>query len=596
MMKKNLDLSIIILLFGVFNLISCSDFLETKPLTEYSDVDVWESADPNLIQSFLSEMYLEVEHGFEKYPTSVYVDEADARANTGILNTNSGGDSPTSGGYWHQWPKIYKEVRNCNIALKNLDRSPVDEILKARFRGEALFLRAMYYHQLLKLYGGVPLITEAYGLSDDFLVPRSSFSDCIEFIVKDCDEAAKLLPLSYSGSDLGRATKGAALALKSRVLIQAASDLHHNIAKIFPDYKNPELLGYTSGNQADRWKRAKQAAKDVMDLGIYDLYKKYPSSPEEAAKNCQNLFLSYGNEEDIFLRYFRPDWWQGVNTCPLQLYYPNGFGGRGNNAPLGNLVDAFEMMDGTPFDWNNPKHSINPYVNRDPRFYAFIIYNGSKVRDMGRDASLLTIDPTSTLQTGRYEKWDPETNSKTIIHGLDTRQSSVRPAEAGFTGYYIRKMMDPTIDGWFFAQDIPWRYFRYVEILFNYAESCIELGEDVEAQKYLNMIRKRAGMPDITDTGKTLLGRMRNEKRVEMMYEDQRYYDVRRWILGDYAYNDCYAADILYPLLNDKTTSKVPIITHKVFQKRRWNNKMYFRPIYHDEILRNELLMQNPDY
>lgn len=587
---------IIISLIGSISIISCSDFLETKPLTEYSEVDVWESEDPSLIEAFISQIYIEVEHGFEKFPTSVYVDEADARANTGVLNVNRGGDSPTTSGYWHQWPKIYQAVRYCNIALENLEKSPINEDLKSRFRGEVHFLRGMYYHQLLKLYGGVPIIKQAYTLSDDYLVPRNSFSECVDFIVEDCEVAASLLPEEYTGSDLGRATKGAAMSLKSRVLTHAASDLHHNISTIFPSYKNPELLGYVDGNQQERWKKAKAASKDVIDLRLYDLFKKDPASFEEAAQNCQNLFLSYGNEEDIFIRYFRPDWWSGVNTGPLQLYYPNGFGGRGNNVPLGNLVDAFEMNTGIPFSWDNPEHASDPYLNRDPRFYAFIIYEGSQVRDMGRDASLLSKDPTSTLQVGRYERWNSNTNSVTIEYGLDTRQSSVRPSEAGFTGYYLRKMMDPTIDGWFYAQDIPWRYFRYTEILFNYAEACIELGEDEEAQKYLNMIRNRAGMPDIKDTGDTLRDRMRNEKRVEMMFEDQRYYDVRRWMIGEEAYSKCYAADVLYPLLDDKTTSIEPIISHEVFQERNWSDKMYFKPIYHDETLRNNLLVQNPDY
>ena len=583
-------------LFVLFLAYSCSDFLETKPLTEYSDVDVWESEDPSLIEAFISQIYIEVEHGFEKFPTSVYVDEADARANTGVLNVNRGGDSPTSGGYWHQWPKIYQAIRYCNIALANIERSPIDENLKNRFKGEVHFLRGMYYHQLLKLYGGVPIIKQAYSLTDDFIVPRNTFSECVDFIIEDCEIASTLLPETYTGSNLGRATKGAAMALKSRVLIQAASDLHHNIKTLFPTYSNPELLGYVDGNQTERWRKAKEAAKDVINLGLYDLYKKNPNSLEEASKNCQNLFLSYGNEEDIFIRYFRADWWSGVNTGPLQLYYPNGFGGRGNNVPLGNLVDAFEMNTGEPFDWNNPVHSSNPYSDRDPRFYAFIIYEGSKVRDMGRDASLLSKDPSSTLQVGRYETWKSSTNSVVIEFGLDTRQSSVRPAEAGFTGYYLRKMMDPTIDGWFYAQDIPWRYFRYTEILFNYAEACIELGEDAEARTYLNMIRKRAGMPNIADSGDALRDRMRNEKYVEMMFEDQRYYDVRRWMLGEEAYSDCFAADVLYPLLEDRTTSKVPKISHVVFQKRDWVDKMYFKPIYNDETLRNKLLVQNPGY
>jgi len=596
---KNTRIVIKILLMGifVFSVIACNDdFLETKPLTEYSEVDVWEGEDPGLMLSFLADIYLDVEHGYEKYPPAIYVDESDARAYTSALNVNNGADSPTTGGYWNQWQGKYKQIRNINIALENIDRSPIEEELKNRIKGELHFLMAMYYHHLVRLYGGVPIIEKTFKLNDDFLVPRNTFSECIEFVVDHCDKAAALLPLENSGSDQGRGTKGAALALKSRVLLHAASDLHHRISQIFPGYGNPELIGYTSGNQAERWQAAKTAAKAVIDINKYSLYKAVPAANDNISQNYIDQFLSYNNEEDIFIRYFTPEWWQGVNTCPLQLWFPNGFGGRGNNAPLGNLVDDFEMTDGTPFDWNNPEHAAAPYQNRDPRFHAFVIYEGSFVRDIGREESLLARDPTSTLQVGSFEKWDPVNNKVVIEWGLDTRKSGVRQNEACFTGYYLRKFMDHRIDGWFYAQDIPWRYMRYAEIIFNYAEACIELGQEDEARNYLNMIRKKAGMPEITESGSALKERFRNEKRIEMAFEDQRYYDVRRWAIGAEAYGPCYAADVVYKLREDKTTSSVPIIKHKVFQTRSWKNKMYFKPVFYNEILRNELLIQNPEY
>ena len=596
---KNLKLLFIRLPLVIcfLSIISCDDsFLETKPLTEYSEIDVWQGEDPGLMLSFIAEIYLGVEHGYEKYPPAIYVDESDARALTTALNTNNGADSPTTGGYWNQWEAKYKQIRNLNIALENIDRSPIDQALKDRIKGELHFLTAMYYHHLVRLYGGVPIILKAFKLNDDFLVPRNTFEECINLIVDECDKAAALLPLEYSGSDKGRATKGAALALKSRVLTHAASDLHHRISEIFPDYEHPELIGFTTGDQTARWQAAKDAAKAVIDMNQYSLYKSDPAPGDPISQNYIDLFLSYDNEEDIFIRYFRADWWNGPNNCPLQLWFPNGFGGRGNNAPLGNLVDDFEMIDGTPFDWSNPAHAAEPYKNRDPRFHAYIIYEGSKVRDMGRDAALITRDPTSTLQVGSYETWNSATNKIVIVWGLDTRKSGVRQNEACFTGYYLRKFMDHRIDGWSFAQDIPWRYFRYAEVLFNYAEACIELGEDAEAREYLNMIRRRAGMPDITESGDALKTKFRNEKRIEMAFEDQRYYDVRRWAIGSDAYGPSYNADVLYRLLPDKTTSTVPVIQHKVFQTRSWKNKMYFKPVYHSEMLRNELLLQNPDY
>ena len=123
----------------------------------------------------------------------------------------------------------------------------------------------MYYHQQVSYFGGVPLITKAYLLTDDFTVPRDSYADCVKFISEECDIAAGLLPDRNTNVDNGRATKGAALALKSRVLLYAASDMHDNAAD-FSTFSNPELLGYTSGSQADRWKAAKDAAKAVIDF------------------------------------------------------------------------------------------------------------------------------------------------------------------------------------------------------------------------------------------------------------------------------------------------------------------------------------------
>ena len=574
---------------------SCNtDFLETIPLTEYSEIAVWQGEDPNLMESFLARIYHQIEHGFEKFPSNVYVDDGDARANAGILIANSGGDSPLTTGYWDQWSQVYTAIRYCNIALENIGRSPVDDDIKNRLTGEAHFLRGMLYHHLVRLYGGVPLVKNSYKLSDNFILPRNTFAECIEFIASECDLAAELLPLAHSGNNVGRATRGAALALKSRVLVHAASDLHNSA--IFPGYSTPELISYTSGSRDGRWIAARDAAKAVIDLDIYRLYKGEPSPTDSISKNYADLFLSYGTDEDIFLRYFLANWWRRVNDNPLQLYFPIGFGGRGNNVPLGNLVDAFEVADGSKFNWNNPAHSTRPYQNRDPRFHAFIIYEGSAVRDMGRDETFIALDPTSRLQVGQYERWDALQNKKVIQYGVDSRKGPIRPHEASYTGYYIRKAMDTRIDGWKYAQDIPWRYIRYAEVLFNYAEACIELGEEDEARKYLNMIRKRAGMPDITDSGIALKNRFRNEKRVEMMFEDQRYYDVRRWAVGSEAYGPAYAADILYSLNNDHTTAIVPIIKHVVFQTRAWKNKMYFRPIPNSEMLRNNLLIQNPEY
>src|SRR5690606_23003404 len=243
---------------------SCStDFLETKPLTEYSELDVWEGDDPALMELFITKIYTDIEHGFTKYPSATFVDESDARGYANTLNHNNGNDNSTTTFYWHMWSRLYKLIRYANIAIENIDRSPADEALKNRLRGEAHFLRAYHYHQLVKLYGGVPIIKETFTLSDNFELPRNSYSECIDFIVDECEKAADLLPLEYNGNDIGRATKGAALALKARVLVYAASDLYHKTNEIFPAVPHPELLGFIDGNQINRWQAAKAAAKAV---------------------------------------------------------------------------------------------------------------------------------------------------------------------------------------------------------------------------------------------------------------------------------------------------------------------------------------------
>ena len=148
----------------------------------------------------------------------------------------------------------------------------------------------------------------------------------------------------------------------------------------------------------------------------------------------------------------------------------------------------------------------------------------------------------------------------------------------------------------FYYQTVTWRFFRYAEILLNYAEACIELGEDAEACRYINMIRHRAGLPDINLTGDTLKEAYRHERRIELCFEDHRFFDVRRWVIGPEAYHPVTRAIVVYPLNPDHTTATEPTIRHEVWEQRAWNDKAYFLPILRDEMDKNSLLIQNPGY
>jgi starch-binding outer membrane protein, SusD/RagB family len=278
---------------------------------------------------------------------------------------------------------------------------------------------------------------------------------------------------------------------------------------------------------------------------------------------------------------------------------PNGYNNWGGNTPIQQLVDDYEMMDGTKFSWSNPQHAAAPYVNRDPRFYATILHDGSPWKP--RPSSSAGLDPFNQIQTGTYDG----------KAGLDTRQSAVENWNGTRTHYYTRKFIDgnPALpDNQSAAQTIPWPFIRYTEMAFIYAEASMELGNETEARLWLNRIRFRSGMPAISDAGPALRTRLHNERRIELAYEEHRYHDARRWMIGEQLGRPIQAISVTATLKPGKTAHNpyrydpdVYNYTYTVFNNtenelRVWRDKMYFRPLSRDEINRNSKLVQNPGY
>lgn len=573
---------------------SCSDLLNTKPETEFTSSDIW--SDPALAESYINRIYDEVPWGVARNAGNV--DESRSRSGAGY-NVNNALITADNSGFGN-WGGNYSSIRKANKFLANVANidfggAESDGVsLKDRMTGEVHFLRAYFYFNLASYLGGVPIITEVYELDDtEYKVPRDSFADVIDFIVQDLDKAASLLPETNSGGNKGRASKGAALALKSRVLLYAASDLHNpqENGSITSGYSNPEYLGYTEGDPTARWEAARDAAKAVIDMGVYSLYKPNPASAEEATKNYGDLFTSQDSPEDIFVRYRSVSLSEGYNGWAIA---PNGWYGNAGVGAINELVDAYRMADGSKFDRNNPAHTNEPYNNRDPRFKASILYEGNEYRP--RPADLVKYDPVGVGQFGTWEKWDSENNEMYKVYGLDTRNSIANSWNGNRTGATMLKFLDKTVDIQKGNQDLTWRYIRYSEILLNYAEASIELGDEAEARKYLNMIRQRAYMPDITATGEDLVEEYRNERRIELVYENKRFFDVRRWMIGPQAYHDVHGVNIVYELQEDKTTAETPTITPIKIMDGKWEDKMYFFPISRDEMNRNDKLVQNPGY
>lgn len=600
-MKKLLY--VLVIAITLSQIVSCKKDLNITPVDQFSDASVWK--DPSLIQTFVNNIYGGIPHGFSNIMMSALDDEAMYNADFGTSNVTKSLITPSDLSifdqyYWTgmrqrlmNWAFIYKYVRACNIFFDKIDGATFDDpTAKPELKGEVHFLRAYLYFDLVEMYGGVPIITKNYGLKDSFAVPRNTYADCITFISNECDSAASLLPLT--ATEMGRATKGAALALKARTLLYAASDFANSNGSWAGSYAEKDLIGYTSGDRTARWQAAKDAAKAVMDLGIYSLAgDPNPATAEEATTNYQNIFLQTQTSEDIFARFFTTkvdENWDGYN--PGLYNQPNGYHCWGSNTPTGQMVDSYEMSDGSKFSWSNPAEAANPYANRDPRFYASILYEGAQWRK--RPADIYPSDPAGIIQVGTWQKWD---GSKMVtVAGLDTRQSPFENWNGTYTGYYMKKFVDPTVDAQNVKQTAPWRFIRYTEILLDYAEACLGLGQEDEAKTYINMIRARSKMPPITETGAALVERYRNERKIELAFEDQRYFDIRRWMIPEEGYSDVMAVQPVYQLNPDHTTATTPTYNIVDVQQRSWNPRFYFLPIQLDEMNRNSKLVQNPLY
>ena len=581
-----------LLMISIIFYSSCSDFLDKEPLDKFGEEAVW--SDLPLMETFVNNIYYETWHGFwGKIGIQMMCDEACRTSDRGAGQITLSLASPSdlfpfrseSGLTRLTWNRLYQKIRACNLFLEqSSSRTYEDQEWLKRLTGEVYFLRAYTYHTLAFLYGGVPKIDRVYTLTDDGLMSRNSFEEVINFIVDDCDEAAKLLGFEHAAKDHGRATKGAALALKARVLLYAASDLYHD-ASWATGYSNRELISYTNTDAASRstrWLAAKNAAKAVIDLSKYELYKANPASGDDIAKNYGEIFLLKQTSEDIFLRHFTKISMETSETYHPGLHcMPGGYHAHGSNNPIGQAVDDYEMSNGTKFDWDNPAHKAAPYENREPRFYASILYDGVVWR--ARPVDVQPLDPIGVIQTGFFENADGSTTP-----GLDTRSSPIESSNGTHSGYYQRKYIDPAYNFQYEVQESPWRHLRYTEVLLSYAEACNELGEDDEARTYINMIRKRAGLPEITGTGIELREKIRHERRVELMFEGQRYFDIRRWMIAPQVIVDANGVDILHKYGG-------PIEYNNVFkQTRQWHDRAYFFPIHMDEMNKNNLLVQNP--
>ena len=455
-----------------------------------------------------------------------------------------------------------------NLDYYRLNPSPAQQTVYTQqkknlhyWKYEGRFLRAFFYFELVKRYGGVPIVTNVINLTDNFLSSkRNTLAECVQFITNECDSAATILPLQQDPANMGRATKGAALALKSRVLLFAASDLFNTPPA---GYANPLLVSMPVGDRIARWQTAANAALAVINLS---------GTGYALASNYRNIFLTFNSPEIIFIRR------NGASNTFEIASFPIGFdGGKSGTTPSQNLVDSYEVKvnatTSVPFDWNNPVHAANPYspagtLGRDPRLDASIITNNSQFKG-GKPASRAV------------ECWTGGKDGNGVM--LATK-----------TGYYLKKYVDESLDLLQGRTSVhSWIYFRYAEMLLNYAEALNEAQGPITAvYSSINAVRSRVGMPVLPMglTQEQMRDRIRNECRVEFAFEDHRPWDVRRWMLGETYFN--------VPLRGLEITNNGGVFTYKSvnLENRVFNSKMYFYPIPQSELNLMKGWVQNPGW
>lgn len=567
-------------------LASCADILDKKPLTEISDNDLW--SDPALLKAFVNSRYNQVGvNGAESMQSSI-VDETELTWLRGCETHNFARLSPTdlgrmNGAWWgwdnRSWSTKWTNISNCNIFFERVDNVAfTDETEKTKLVGQVRFIRSFEYWDLIARWGAMPIITKSFSINDREEIvgqKRNTYKECIDFLVSELDQAAKELPANWSGDDYGRATSVAALALKSRILLYAASPLMNE------DVKIPEV-GYTTP-EPDRWQKAAKAATEALDAAQNAGYELYNLNGDPS-KNYQLIFMdnTAANKETLFARMGTSSAdGESISSCD-QYNNPNGYGGWGGNCPLQELVDAYEVVkDGvaSKFDWNNPEEKANPYANRDPRFYATILYDGAKWM-------------TRNVET----YFDVDGNGNITGGGKDTKFGN-DSWNASPTGYNMKKFMDEgyALNSWNFCAR-NWIHLRMAELYLNKAEALYYTGDEEGAREALKPVRQRAGMPAVTATGTDLLEAIKNERRIEFAFEEHRYFDVRRWKEAPKYFGTTVHAITIKKYPDGKKTYEVDKLRSDVGGDRKWDDKMYWLPIPKSEMDKNPNLVQNPGY
>ncbi|WP_184548820.1 RagB/SusD family nutrient uptake outer membrane protein [Mucilaginibacter sp. FT3.2] len=542
-------------------LYSCKkDYLDVKTIK--ADISVEKLyANYTYVQGVVWNTYSYLPDGFANLNLESATDNAES--------TNvSDGSQAFNYGIWNQysnpddvWETNFNGIRQANQYLQNKDKVDISYIkgkitstdsttyFNARdnvkfMQGEVLFLKAFFYLELVKRYGGVPIIEQPLDYSNASTwqnIKRNSVDEVIQYIASLCDKAGAIIPAdlsSYSWYDDGRVTQGAIRALKAKALLYGASPL------------------FKDAGSTTTWAQAAKASHDVIALGKYSLDGSYT-----------NLFGSNNTSSGEFIFYRRYGAINNVEYNNFPIVFQNS---NGNSVtPTENFVDDYEVVSsGTavPFNWNNPAHAAAPYANRDPRFAATVVYNGTSFKS---------------------------TNIETFTGG----NSGLPKQNATKTGYYLSKWVNQSVDLVnATTANHAWSYFRYGEVLLNYAEAMYNAyGADADPEGYgmtalaaINKVRQRVNMPAIT-AAQLNQASIEHERNVELSFENNRLWDVRRWKKGVTYFNGSVSR------VEITNTGTINTYAVKKLEDRVFYDKMNWYPIPQSEIAKTHWT-QNPGW
>ena len=580
---------------------SC-DYLDVPPINIIQDDAIFNSESG--ITSYMTTLYYDLPIEDFRYTQQGFNVSGKGQGRlpnvSGEAMCSSSDDISTigDGTWWGCWD--YGKIRRVNYFLKNFPAYKSNfqnTVLADAWMGEAHFIRAYCYFAMVKRYGGVPILREPQeyvGDIESLKVPRDTEKACYDFIAEDLDEAFRLLPDNEEILGKGRATKYAALALKSRAMLYAGSIARYGTVDL------NGLVGIDKALANDYFELAYKAVKELEKSKKFSLYRK--NSDKE--KNFAELFLAEDSPENIFCKYFQ----RNVNAHGWDVYFvPYQYRGNGfssNMNPTLEFVEMFEHKDGTPANFAERAKDTyfdDPselFQNMDARFGGSIIYPNAifKGEPCSIQKGLIIEDGSKKENATNYEEAVYTANDGQVYHIVG--KSGSGNYSGNMTGFFMRKYLNENMPQSEVIENYSEQHrieLRYAEALLNGAEAAVEMGQHLDdALLWINDIRSRADIKQLSLSDLTV-DKVRHERRIELAFENHTYWDLRRWRIADKEIETKqYTGLCPYFDINKQKYIFEEVAANKYYYT--FDVKMYYERIPDGEIAKNEKLKQNPYY